>query len=382
MWRSQYFLHKRRNIFNIQGTAVSLSSYIPAGVEEAASAAAGDAGAAAGLGAAAAAAAAPSADEFPPLSGGASGSGTLAGGGCSGSAAGNPLLAAFASERRAMEQLRDDVQSKLAAFKVTAACRAVPCCAACLPASATCAAARTHRAPLSTRPALPLSTLQSLSELQKENAGLRAACITLGRELLTLKTDFEAFKQAAAPALALGSGTDAAAAAGLTRLSPAASNGANAAVAAVAALQAAARASPQGNGSSTPTHAAAAAAPAGLGPSRLGYLPTTMTPAPAKPELELPSGEIALVGGHDGGIWLDSAGGRQWAWVAVGACGMRRRQEARCAAAAASASPYAHSLGSLHFATHRRLLLAKGVRLVQPAAHGYTPQLLRRGGHE
>jgi hypothetical protein len=35
------------------------------------------------------------------------------------SAASNPLLAAFAAERQLLEQMRDDVQAKLASFKVS-----------------------------------------------------------------------------------------------------------------------------------------------------------------------------------------------------------------------------------------------------------------------
>lgn len=64
---------------------------------------------------------------------------------------GNPPLTAFIEQRIAMEELRDDVQHKLASFK-------------------------------------------ALSELQKENAGLRAACVTLGRELLSMKQEFAALK--------------------------------------------------------------------------------------------------------------------------------------------------------------------------------------------
>lgn len=74
--------------------------------------------------------AAPSADEFPPLpsSALAAGNGVGSSGGAAnpgpaaapaGAAAGtNPLLAAFAAERQAMEQLRDDVQAKLASLRV------------------------------------------------------------------------------------------------------------------------------------------------------------------------------------------------------------------------------------------------------------------------
>lgn len=100
---------------------VSLSSYIPDAEDspsESSSAVAGS-----------------TAEEFPPLPGtapapppppaaptaaGATGSSSgQAGGAPAAAAAGdNPLLAAFAAERQLMEQLRDDVQAKLASFKV------------------------------------------------------------------------------------------------------------------------------------------------------------------------------------------------------------------------------------------------------------------------
>lgn len=123
-WRSQFFLHKRRNIFRLQGPVVSLSSYVPDAPDESASEASSSA------------AAGP--EEFPPLPGSSSATPTAAaapaaapaasgsGGGSTPVAAaapaaapaGNPLLAAFAAERQQMEALRDDVQSKLASFKV------------------------------------------------------------------------------------------------------------------------------------------------------------------------------------------------------------------------------------------------------------------------
>lgn len=112
-----------------QGPVVSLSSYVP-DAEDARSEAASFP-----------AAAAP--EEFPllpskaptqpptpaptqvPAAAGSAGiSSTTGSGGSAASAADaspaaeNPLLAAFAAERRAMEQLRDDVQAKLASFKV------------------------------------------------------------------------------------------------------------------------------------------------------------------------------------------------------------------------------------------------------------------------
>ena len=103
-----------------QGPVVSLSSYIPDAEDtpsESSSTVAGT-----------------PAEEFPPLPGaapsaaaaaagpaaaGISGSsGSQAAGGPAPAAGDNPLLAAFAAERQLMEQLRDDVQAKLASFKV------------------------------------------------------------------------------------------------------------------------------------------------------------------------------------------------------------------------------------------------------------------------
>jgi hypothetical protein len=133
-WRSQFFLHKRRNIFRLQGPVVSLAAHIPEAVDDSKGAAASTLSAI------------PLQDEFPPLPGSSaaagassSSSGTpkpgaapttaAAGGadaatraGAGGSAASNlsanPLLAAFAAERQMLEQLRDDVQLKLSSFKV------------------------------------------------------------------------------------------------------------------------------------------------------------------------------------------------------------------------------------------------------------------------
>ncbi|KAI3438916.1 hypothetical protein D9Q98_001330 [Chlorella vulgaris] len=174
-WRSQFFLHKRRNIFRLQGPVVSLAAHIPEAVDDS-------------KGAGSTLSAIPQQDEFPPLPGSSAAAGASssssgtprAGAGPTTAAAGgedaatgagarasaalnlsaNPLLAAFAAERQMLEQLRDDVQLKLSSFK-------------------------------------------ALSELQKENSGLRAACVTLGRELLSLKAEFGAFQQQTVAAIAV-----------------------------------------------------------------------------------------------------------------------------------------------------------------------------------
>ena len=103
---------------------VSLSSYIPDSTED-------------GPSVPPATLAGSPAEEFPPLPGAAAApvAGTAAAGATAaiGSSSGsggsttpkagaspadNPLLAAFAAERRMLEQLRDDVEAKLASFKV------------------------------------------------------------------------------------------------------------------------------------------------------------------------------------------------------------------------------------------------------------------------
>ncbi|GAB4816831.1 hypothetical protein N2152v2_003877 [Parachlorella kessleri] len=167
-WKSQIFLGKRRNIFRLQGPVVSLVSHVPG--EEAAADAPNSAGG--GAGAAGGAHSSPPDRSPPPLAqpsnavsaGAASPAGPsaagrsseaadAAGGGAQAAAVPghNPVLDAFIAERKALEELRDDIQHKLASFK-------------------------------------------ALSELQKENAGLRAACVTLGRELLSMKQDFTLFR--------------------------------------------------------------------------------------------------------------------------------------------------------------------------------------------
>ncbi|PSC73864.1 galactose oxidase [Micractinium conductrix] len=305
-WRSQFFLHKRRNIFRLQGPVVSLSSYVPDAPDESASEASSSA------------AAGP--EEFPPLPGSSSATPTAAaapaaapaasgsGGGSTPVAAaapaaapaGNPLLAAFAAERQQMEALRDDVQSKLASFK-------------------------------------------ALSELQKENAGLRAACVTLGRELLSLKSEFTAFQQQTQAALgALSSGGGAGSSPGVIAaaggaatppgppsLSAMLQQQVTAAASPVAEPQpaAASPSGPQQLAAAAPTNntpsgvqelqamqAALSAVPEPSAPAVTSMPPLPLhTPAtaplvaaPAPPATPMHPGELVLVGGHDGGAWLDS----------------------------------------------------------------------------
>ena len=191
-------------------------------------------------------------------------------------------------------------------------------------------------------PPLP-PPLQALSELQKENSGLRAACVTLGRELLSLKSEFTAFQQQTLTALAAINPN---AAAMLLNPSPAASPmevpmaAAPAAAAGEAAAAAGASAEQlQGyqaaaadaqhqqqfaatalSAGGTPTaaeaEAAAAAAAAAAAPTPLpAHMPAAAAPAAASaaaaaaaPQRELPRGDIVLVGGHDSSSWLDSVG--------------------------------------------------------------------------
>ncbi|KAL4434243.1 hypothetical protein ABPG75_000684 [Micractinium tetrahymenae] len=276
-WRSQFFLHKRRNIFRMQGPVVSPLNYVPDQDD---------------TGSELSAAPSASAEDFPPLPGSASaaaapaaaGNGLTSGGEganpgpaaapAAASAGPNPLLAAFAAERQALEQLRDDVQAKLASFR-------------------------------------------ALSELQKENAGLRAACVTLGRELLSLKTEFMAFQQQTMSSLAaLSSGAVALPApAG----APAAAAGEPGAAAAATAQQQQVLQQPRQlsgelapalavSGSTTPTAAQAAEAAAAAQAALPLHMPATapLVAAPAPPSMPMPGGEVVLVGGHDGGTWLDS----------------------------------------------------------------------------
>ena len=116
---------------------VSLLNYIPGA----------DAEDAAGEAPASASPSLSGADAFPPLpSQAAAPPPRSAGGSSSGAGTGepsrpasaptdNPLLAAFAAERRAMEALRDDVQARLASFRVQRPWMAHPPAAGSLPAS-------------------------------------------------------------------------------------------------------------------------------------------------------------------------------------------------------------------------------------------------------
>ena len=124
-FRSTIILAKRRHIFNVQGSVVSLAISVPEAALQPSGAAATSAPPSPAI----------EVDEFPPLpnAGGSSSNGTAAAaaaaaavggakaapGGGKGGVDGNPLLAAFAAERRLMEALRDDVEAKLASFKVS-----------------------------------------------------------------------------------------------------------------------------------------------------------------------------------------------------------------------------------------------------------------------
>lgn len=114
---------------------VSLLNYIPGA----------DAEDAAGEAPASASPSLSGADAFPPLPSQAAAAPSSAGGSSSGAGTGepsrpasaptdNPLLAAFAAERRAMEALRDDVQARLASFRVRRPWMARPPAAGSLPA--------------------------------------------------------------------------------------------------------------------------------------------------------------------------------------------------------------------------------------------------------
>lgn len=187
----------------------------------------------------------------------------------------------------------------------------------------------------------PLPNPQALSELQKENSGLRAACVTLGRELLSLKFEFTAFQQQTLAALAAVSPN---AAAMLLNPSPAASpmevpmmaasaSGEAAGAATTAAAAGASAEQLQGyqaaaaqvqhqqqfaatalSAGGTPTAAEAEAAASAAAAAVLAlpaHMPAAAAPAAAvaaAPQRELPRGDIVLVGGHDSGSWLDSVG--------------------------------------------------------------------------
>lgn len=193
-----------------------------------------------------------------------------------------------------------------------------------------------HRSPHLVAP------LQALSELQKENSGLRAACVTLGRELLSLKSEFMAFQQQMLSALAavspnaaamLLNPSPAASPMEVPMVAPSAAPGEAAAAASAAAAAGAPAEQLQGyqaaaaeaqhqqqfaatalSAGGTPTAAEAEAATAALAaaaPPLPAHMPAAAAPAAAAaaaPQRELPCGDIVLVGGHDSGSWLDSVG--------------------------------------------------------------------------
>lgn len=147
VWKAPVFTYKRRNIFRKDGHMVAI---IQRGGNNAAPATASHDGWDVPS------AVAPSEDPFPPLSAGGAGGAT---GALPRSQAQSfaraqgvaPPLMDLAAERKALEALRDDIVARLDA-------------------------------------------LQPLAELQEQNSSLRAACITLGRELLTVKEDMAAMK--------------------------------------------------------------------------------------------------------------------------------------------------------------------------------------------
>lgn len=168
--------------------------------------------------------------------------------------------------------------------------------------------------------------LQALTELQKDNARLRAACVTLGRELLSLQGEFHAFRAQAAAALAVVSPAAAAMVTGdsagpsLAPLTPVEAGTGPTRAAAAAAVSAAAQQQQQPQwqqAAAAPPRAAAgetatAAADAALAMPAPVPLPVPLASASTPPSSELPPGDILLVGGHDGGCWLDSAGAPTW----------------------------------------------------------------------
>jgi hypothetical protein len=246
-WRAGTFLQKRRAFFSVAGsTATIIETALPRDAPRA--------GAAVTVRRAAPPAAtyAAAPDAFPPLPG-------------AGAAALGPVLATRAAvvyndggadggaaDVAALEALRDEAAEKL-------------------------------------------RSLAALSELQKENAGLRAACMTLGRELLGVKEDLAALRAALAARL----GADFAAA-------PPAGGGAAAAATPPAAGLAALKLSPGGGGL------------------------TALASAGARP------GDVVLIGGHDGAAWLDAADRYD---ASTGAWSTLPRMGAPRAFAAAAATP-------------------------------------------
>eukprot|EP00887_Chlorella_sp_A99_P000817 scaffold5.g817.t1 len=210
----------------------------------------------------------------------------------------NPLIRAMAAERAALEALRDDVAARLAQFK-------------------------------------------ALGELQRENAGLRASCVTLGRELLTLKNEVAQLQQqqamlasavglAAVPAAATGAASPAAQAL-LPPAAPAVAAPGPSAGAAAAAAAPAVAAGPSAHAAYMPPHVqrqqeqrqqeqqqqkqqAGPSSPAAV-PAPAKVVPAPAA-APAGPDLLTET--IVLVGGHDGASWLNTVevyntGSASWA---------------------------------------------------------------------
>lgn len=298
------------------------------------------------------------------------------------------------------------------------------------------ASCRIHNAPHS---ALPCYPPQALSELQKENSGLRAACVTLGRELLSLKSEFMAFQQQTLSALVavspnaaamLLNPSPAASPMDVPMVAPSAAAGEAAAVASAAAAAGAPAEQLQGyqaaaaeaqhqqqfaatalSAGGTPTAAeaeAAAAVMAAAATALPAHMPAAAAPAAAAaaPQRDLPRGDIVLVGGHDSGSWLDSVG--EWSrtlgvssarclqccwWAVVRAAAALGQPRLLTAAAsrAARCSQCYFAAPNLSIATApfppcsltpaRRLLQPARSRVGQPAAAGQASLLLCGSGH-
>lgn len=237
-WQSQRHSWKRRNIFRKEGHLVALHG-VPVTYTENAEASeyAPVTSGAAGE------------EAFPPLgskpslnltkqvgNSGNSGGTATSGGGAGLSSANPPRILtvpvaaassaqAFAEQRKAMEALRDEVQANL-------------------------------------------NSLKALSELQKENAGLRAACVTLGRELLAVKDEVAVIKSQLAARGILSTMSSSPTAAGIS-----------------------------GSGVSLSSDSIFLTS---IGTAQIG---TAGVPGTAT---TLPSTTVALIGGHDSVSWLES----------------------------------------------------------------------------
>lgn len=222
-----------------------------------------------------------------------------------------------------------------------AACRAA---ATVLPSASLTLPVLPRAGPVAASACLP----QALSELQKENSGLRAACVTLGRELLSFKSEFAAFQQQTVAALAVvspgaaamllnGGGMGAGDAAMSPAMSPVMGAGgtdeaaqekqqqqqrqqqqeddSGFAVSYSSGDQAAAAAA--ATGPEEAQAASGAAMPLPLPLPMPAHMPASapLVGAPAEPSMAMPKGEIVLVGGHDGGSWLDSVGEQGPGWA-------------------------------------------------------------------